>query len=328
MSEKPEGNSRPKLGVSLAKSDSPLPPVLITAFNRPENLKSVLDLVASAGPSSVYISIDGPRPGNDADTRLCRQTADVAIEFGRENNLTLLVQRQNLGCRIGVSTAISWFFSHEAEGIILEDDCMPNAYFFQFCRLSLAHFRFDRNVGHISGNNFFPSRSDNKWDVVFSNFAPVWGWATWKDRWSDFENGNRSELESPRIDQWPDDLIPGFKTYWQHLLRRISSRKLDSWAHEWQNALWRHGRIAVLPPRNLVQNIGFSSTSTHTLRKPISRKFHPRAFQIRRVIFPSEIHLARNYDLKVQLLMHPTYGKFVRSMIRLVWVNFYRGRIF
>lgn len=35
-----------------------------------------------------------------------------------------LYGQKNLGCKIAMSNAITWFFENVEEGIILEDDCL------------------------------------------------------------------------------------------------------------------------------------------------------------------------------------------------------------
>ena len=35
-----------------------------------------------------------------------------------------LYRQKNLGCKIAMSNAITWFFENVEEGIILEDDCL------------------------------------------------------------------------------------------------------------------------------------------------------------------------------------------------------------
>ena len=40
---------------------------------------------------------------------------------------------KNLGCRNSVRKGIDWFFKYNYFGIILEDDCLPNKSFFEFC---------------------------------------------------------------------------------------------------------------------------------------------------------------------------------------------------
>ena len=44
---------------------------------------------------------------------------------------------------MAVSSAIGWFFEQEAEGIILEDDCLPAPAFFNFCDNLLEKYRND-----------------------------------------------------------------------------------------------------------------------------------------------------------------------------------------
>jgi len=53
-----------------------------------------------------------------------------------------------------LSSAISWFFDNEREGIIFESDCLPNQYFFTFCETLLEKYRDNEKIMHIGGNNF------------------------------------------------------------------------------------------------------------------------------------------------------------------------------
>lgn len=41
-------------------------------------------------------------------------------------DVVTLFRDENLGCKQAVESAITWFLSHEAESIILEDDCVPS----------------------------------------------------------------------------------------------------------------------------------------------------------------------------------------------------------
>ena len=42
-------------------------PVFINFFNRPDTLKCVFEAVRNARPSKLFLSCDGPRPGNETD---------------------------------------------------------------------------------------------------------------------------------------------------------------------------------------------------------------------------------------------------------------------
>ena len=43
-----------------------------------------------------------------------------------------LFHTQNLGAKVGVSSAIAWMLESESEGIILDDDVVPLPSFYQF----------------------------------------------------------------------------------------------------------------------------------------------------------------------------------------------------
>ena len=70
-----------------------------------------------------------------------------------------LFSDKNLGCKKGVSKAVSWFFEHEEQGIILEDDCVPHPDFFIFCENLLDRYSKEYKVTTITGSNF----QNNKW---------------------------------------------------------------------------------------------------------------------------------------------------------------------
>ena len=46
-------------------------PILFLVFNRPDKTSRVFEEIKAAKPSRLYISADGPRPGNTEDQRLC-----------------------------------------------------------------------------------------------------------------------------------------------------------------------------------------------------------------------------------------------------------------
>jgi hypothetical protein len=67
--------------------------------------------------------------------------------------LKTLFRESNLGCKNAVSGGINWFFSHEEMGIILEDDCLPSASFFDYATQLLQRYRHDNRIWMISGFN-------------------------------------------------------------------------------------------------------------------------------------------------------------------------------
>ena len=162
-------------------------PVLLVIFNRPELTKTVLKKIALYRPSRFYIAADGPRENKSGDQELCQKTRELvrsAIDWDCE--VETLFQDQNLGCGASVSQAISWFFSHEEMGIILEDDILVSDDFFEYSSQMLKKYKHDRRIMMVSGYNFSGSHvvSDK---YFFTRNPSVSGWATWRRAWDLFD---------------------------------------------------------------------------------------------------------------------------------------------
>jgi hypothetical protein len=247
-------------------------PVLLLVFNRPDTTRQVLDALRRVRPRYLYVAADGPRPHRPADAALCRQVRELvqqAVDWPCE--LRTLYQDVNLNCGVGPATALSWFFGHESEGIILEDDCLPSADFFAFCRELLARYRHDERVMHIGGNNFSREarqpQAPGADSYYFSGQVNSWGWATWRRAW---------HLYDFHLQLWPElerrgqlrQLYPSAleRRYWLPRFRALHAavRPPDIWDYQWHFAVAAHSGLAVVPAVNLVRNIGFGDEATHT----------------------------------------------------------------
>ena len=93
---------------------------------------------------------------------------DIAVNVGWKCEARTLFRTNNLGCKKAVSSAIEWFFEHEEEGIILEDDCVPDHSSFKFCNKLLKRYRDDRRIMAISGDNFQQRRQRTEYSYYFS----------------------------------------------------------------------------------------------------------------------------------------------------------------
>src|SRR5690606_40623722 len=116
-------------------------PVLLIIFNRPDTTRLVLEAIRKVRTPRLYIAADGPRPGIGSDEERCEGARELSNSIDWDCEVIKWYREENLGHDKGVSTAISWFFVYEAEGIILEDDCLPDERFFWFCQESLQRFR-------------------------------------------------------------------------------------------------------------------------------------------------------------------------------------------
>ena len=255
----------------LPSTEALTTPVLLLIFSRPDTTRRVFETIRQARPARLYVAADGPRAGHPTDAVRCAETRAVVQEVDWPCQVFTLFQEENLNCGLAPVTAMNWFFEHEPEGIILEDDCVPSPSFFPFCAELLARYRDDARVMHIGGNNFGSEASKplgpNDPSYYFSTQRNSWGWATWRRAWqlydyhlTDFKQVTASgELNS---------------TFTGPLEKRYRLSKMagvlalpqppDVWDYQWEYTIARHQGLYIVPAVNLVGNIGFGNGSTHT----------------------------------------------------------------
>ncbi len=154
------------------------PPVLFLIFNRPETTRRVFDVIRRVQPKRLYIGADGPRSDQNGEVKLCHNARQIATAVDWPCQVKTLFRNSNLGCGLAVSSEMEWFFEHENEGIILEDDCLPSESFFPYCAELLDRYREDTRVMEIGGNHLYDHRNTD-YSYSFSNQSYIWGWATW-----------------------------------------------------------------------------------------------------------------------------------------------------
>ncbi len=249
--------------------------VLLVLFNRPEATLWVLKAIREAKPPRLYIAADGPRPTYPDDTAKCREVREMVKYVDWPCEVKTLFHEKNLGCGLGPATACDWFFGQEEEGIILEDDCVPDPSFFWFCDELLEKYRHDTRIMHITGTNFLGKQQrSNGLSYCFSIHPHEWGWASWRRAW---------QLYDFQIKNYPQVLrnhaLKGVYSGWLEYLYRMSKFRstygqpeVTWWDYQWNFALQTHGGLAVVPAVNLVRNIGFGPGATHTVSTSDARR--------------------------------------------------------
>lgn len=245
--------------------------VLIIGFNRPDLLAGVIEQVRLVQSPRVYLAVDGARPDRDGEKErvLACQRLASALDWGCE--VRTLFREHNLGCGKGVSGAITWFFGHEARGIILEDDIHADPSFFHFASEMLDRYEEDDRVFAVTGTNFVPpDRMDSGDPYRFSRIPVVWGWATWRRSWERYEfsiAGWQGRLPLRRAWQAMGGRA-GSYAFWSVNFHMMSRHIVDTWDLQLVFASMADGAFTATPNVNLVENVGFRHDATHTLRTP------------------------------------------------------------
>lgn len=236
-------------------------PILFIIFNRPDVTEKVFNAIKKQKPKKLYIAADGPRSHKPGEDLICEETRRVVSIIDWECEVKTLFRDCNLGCGKAVSGAIDWFFENEEMGIILEDDCLPNEDFYQYCELLLEIFKYSNEVFTITGDNFFSDKMNSN-QVMFSKYTHIWGWATWRRVWKHYTFNLQINEEDKNI--LKTRLTRGEYNHWMSLFDKIQRNEVDTWDYQLQYMCFRHGGLTAVPPKNLVQNIGFDERATHT----------------------------------------------------------------
>lgn len=242
------------------------PPILLLAYRRPDTTARVLERLRELRPARLYIACDGPpvdRPDVAAACKATRELIDAGVDWPCQ--LERLYRRENRGCRRGVAEAIDWFFTHVSEGIVLEDDVLPDPSFFPYCASLLERYRQDGRVGMVSGTAIRNQPPRDGASYRYSRFCHVWGWATWRRAWRLYDSEMRC-WPALRDQNWLED-VGGrrFARYWRHQFELVWRGDCDTWDYIWMLSCWKEGMLCCTPERNLVDNLGFrDARATHT----------------------------------------------------------------
>lgn len=247
-------------------------PILFLIFARPDTTQRVFERIRDIQPTRLYIAADAPRRDHLDEIERSKETRRIIEKIDWPCTVYKLFRSDNLGCKIAVSSAITWFFQNEEYGVILEDDCLPDLSFFPFCEELLIRYKEDDRIGHIGGNNFFSDIIRGGISYDFCSFSHIWGWATWRRVWDNYDV-NFSFWEDLKLDKKRRKSI--FKSineeiYFSSFISDAIKNKnrINTWDTQYFFMLRTQNLLSILPSSNLVTNIGLNDpNATHTISK-------------------------------------------------------------
>ena len=231
-------------------------PVLIVAYSRPSGVHALVKTLLECGIKEIYIAIDGPR--NFKDELNQSEIVEMLQKHSSDSRIIINRRKQNLGVAGGVISAVDWFFSKVEMGLILEDDIIIGMDLVPFIQKSLERYKEDENVWMISGSQHFPNYMNPKLSV-WCNYPMIWGWAGWAIKWKEMRN---LLLEKKTITV--KQILNRRYLFWAIGANRALSGKLDTWDIPLAFEFMNRKKLCLLPPVNLVSNVGVDDVATHT----------------------------------------------------------------
>ena len=250
-------------------------PILFIFFNREDIALKAFDMIRAVRPTRLYLSQDGPRidRGEEEQRKLIRIRKHIIERIDWECTVHQRFMNKNLGCAMGVKTAIDWIFETEKYGIILEDDCVVSKSFFPFMEDILVRYKDDQRIGMVAGTNPI-EKYRGRTSFHFSRFKSCWGWATWARAWKNMD----MDMTWRETDMMSVINNSGFNSRhnskWHFQLKCIDRNHVSAWDWQWYFSLAAQNQLCVYPALNLVSNIGNDSEATHTSFGDITRERH------------------------------------------------------
>ena len=270
--------------------------VLFLIFNRLDTTKIVFEAIRKAKPPRFYIAADGAREDKVGEKEKCESVKKYVVEnVDWDCEVKTLFRDKNLGCGVALSEAITWFFENEEDGIILEDDCLPDPTFFSYCETLLDYYKDDDSVMHISGDRFIDFKYGN-YSYYFATIQHCWGWASWASAWKHFDFTLEKypiHLIEERLFYFYNDI--NMRRYWKDIYMMMKNREIDTWDYQWSFSIIANDGLCINPNINLISNIGFGGDGTHTFGDsphanlptyPLENIEHPK--EVKRSMFVDE----------------------------------------
>jgi len=236
-------------------------PIAFFLFNRPETTAQTFARIASARPTQLYLIADAPRANHPTDAANCAAARAIVEKINWDCDVHYNFAEANMGCRRRIASGIDWVFDQVEMAIILEDDILVDPTFFTFAQEMLRYHANDERVMQISGYNPVPPHA-YPYSYYYSYWGFIWGWATWRRAWQRYYDVDM-KLWSPLL---RDEMAnhPSLNPRIIALLEQTHANEIDTWDYQWFFARILQSGLNVIPTSNLVRNIGFDATATHT----------------------------------------------------------------
>lgn len=235
-------------------------PVAFFVFRRPDTTARVLEEIIKSNPPKLYIFADGAR--NIDDEAMVGKTRAVVDKL-LENKQIVVVKKyreSNVGLKRSMIEGLDEVFLREDAVIVLEDDCLPSPQFFNFCNICLNKYENDTKINTICGTNILLDSKNPKECIASKYFIP-WGWALWKRSWEDYKGVSVKEIYSVVEKSGLNKLV---KRYFLEVFKLSEMGVIKSWSYKMVIMQLVKEKFSLVPPSNLISNIGFGENSSNT----------------------------------------------------------------
>jgi hypothetical protein len=290
--------------------------VLLLLYKRPETTVHVINALKKVKPKFIYISLNIPTASaSHEDHENYKKVLKLVREINWKCDLKIKKRKKHLSSYNSYKSAIKWFFENEKEGIILEDDTVPNKSFFIFCKKLLKKYKNNKQIAQICGTSFVNRKKIINENYIFSNYSLGWGYATWRRSVNDYDEKMKGWLEIKRKKSLLKTINDkGFLYFWTKKFDVQYKNNLKHWDERWLYSNWKNNKLSIIPKKHLVKNIGIGASATHTKTKQWYSNLETHEMQYKDK-HPKKIFANLEYDKWLNINVFGTNFLYIRQKI-------------
>lgn len=280
-------------------------PVLLLAFNRPENTQRVFDAIRAVQPTILYVAVDAPREGRADDVENCNKVKAIVQNVDWPCETHYLFQEKNLGCSLSGYTAWNWIFETEDRMIFIEDDGLATKSAFYFVQEMLEKYKDDSRIAYVGAVNHNLQYGDKSY--FFSRYPDsTYFMGTWKRTHRLYEYDLESYEETKNKPEFK-------KSFWGTVERVIlmryfanyvasvhKNRRSNTYDVQMQYLCNKYDMYNIYPNVNMVSNIGTDSGANHanTSHKHILKYGNRARFEMESLSYCTDIYVDPIFEEK------------------------------
>lgn len=251
-----------------------LAPIILFVYNRPKHTKRTIEALSAnylAGESELFIYSDAPKNDTEQESvDAVRNYIKIVKGFKKVN---IIERTKNFGLVKSITEGVTELINIYGKIIVLEDDLLTHPQFLDFMNESIELYKDVENVYSITGYSHLKQPNFNELNhLEFIKLTSTWSWATWKDKWEIFHQGDK---DSSSLDT-DANLRRNFNydnsyNYYQ-MLKDRKTNKVKSWGIIWYWNVFKRDGLTLFPTQTLIDQIGFDGTGQNSKNHMVSSR--------------------------------------------------------
>ncbi|MCM3901718.1 MAG: hypothetical protein ND866_08430 [Pyrinomonadaceae bacterium] len=241
-------------------------PVMITTYSRLNHLQRTIEELKKnelADETTVYVYLDGPKPGDEEKVEAVRKYLTTVTGFAAFH---VVERQQNMGAHENAKLANYEVLDKHGSIIRMEDDIVTAPWFLRFMNLALVKYKDDHNVFSISGY-CVPMKipEDYQYDALFLQKFEGWGCGIWRDRLDDVYH----QITLEEFKKFASNkklcraFLNGGRRDMLTMLELVANGKLEAADVVAWYIQFLKNQYTLFPTQSLVKNIGMEGSGVH-----------------------------------------------------------------